>query len=60
MSERAPKRVINMQEANKYRGQLGSQDSPVYICTERVWSVNGTVVKADGNLLSEFHFSQIG
>lgn len=58
--EREPARMIDLQNPNKYRGQLGSQNSPLWLNTDRVWNVNGAVFKADGNFLNCFFFKKIG
>ena len=52
--ERKPIRIIDLQNPNRYRGQLGSQNSPLWLNTDRVWNVNGAVFKADGNFLNRF------
>lgn len=59
MHEREPRRFIDLQNPNTYRGQLGAQGSCSWHCTDRVYCVNGCVFKADGNFLNNFFLKRI-
>ena len=60
MWERDPKRMIEVMDPCKYRGQLGAQGSALFKNTDRVFIVNGEVYKADGNYIGPFFFAPIG
>lgn len=58
--ERDPKRFVDLQDPNTYRGQLGSTRSCLWLNTDRCYAVNGCVFKADGNFLNPFFYRRIG
>jgi len=58
--EREPKRNIMLQDPSKYRGQLGAQRSSYFFNTDRVFIVNGSCTKADGNFIGNFFFKRLG
>jgi len=58
-SEREPCRVLEIQEAKSYSGELGQQGSNLQKNTKKVWIVNGHVEKADGNFHRHFNVSEI-
>lgn len=58
--ERDPKRLVDLQDPNTYRGQLGAARSCLWLNTDRCYCVNGCVFKADGNFLNPFFYKRIG
>ena len=57
--EREPKRQIEIMDPSRYKGQLGAQNSSLWKNTDRVFIVNGSVQKADGNFIGPFTLVQI-
>ena len=57
--ERDPSRIVDIQNPDQYRGQLGQMN-----CSQqfepRVFVVNGYVDKCDGNFLGGFFIEKIG
>jgi hypothetical protein len=60
MTEREPRRHVDLQNPNEYNGCLGAARSCLWLTTDRVWNVNGAVFKADGNFLNHFFMAKIG
>ena len=58
-AKRDPWRILNIEDPGKYRGQLGDNGSTEQRYSDLVFSVNATVDKVDGNLISEFFIYQI-
>lgn len=58
--EREPSRIIQIQDPEKYQGELGAQKSSQWRNWDKIWIVNGHIEKADGNFLGELFFSKIG
>lgn len=53
-------RWIDLLNPNEYNGSLGKVGSCLWLNTDQVWLVNGSVFKADGNFLNHFFFNRIG
>lgn len=58
--EREPSRVLDLQEPNDYRGELGQAGSDVWRNVEKAFIVNGHVEMADANFVGGLTFDQIG
>lgn len=58
--EREPRRLVDLQDPNTYRGQLGAHRTCLWLNTDRCYAVNGCVFKADGNFLNQFFFTRVG
>jgi hypothetical protein len=57
--ERLPKRTMQILDPHDYRGELGLKKNPFWYNTDKVWMVNGTCMKADGNFLGDFFIKTI-
>lgn len=57
--ERLPKRTLQILNPHDYRGELGLRKNPFWYNTDKVWMVNGTCQKADGNFLGDFFIKTI-
>ena len=58
--EREPSRVLDIQDPNSYRGQLGNNGSDIWRNVNQVHVVNGHVEKADANFVGGLTFEEIG
>ena len=60
--ERQPKRHFIILNPEDYRGELGARKNKfnIFANTDKIWIINGTVGKADGNFFPNFNFDQIG
>lgn len=58
--EREPSRIMEIQDPDNYRGELGLQKSSQWRNWDKVWIVNGHIEKADGNFLGELFFTKVG
>ena len=60
LNEREPKKTFLILDPGEYIGTLGLQKSSFWPNTDKVFIVNGSANKADGNYFSDFTFDQIG
>lgn len=57
--EREPYRVLEVQDAMLYKGQLKYKNSSDWVNTDKVWIVNGHVEKIDANFHKGFEIHEI-
>jgi hypothetical protein len=58
--EREPSRIMEIQDPETYRGELGSQKSSQWKNWDKVWIVNGHIEKVDSNFMGELFFTKVG
>lgn len=58
--EREPSRVLDLQDPNSYRGELGRAGSNVWRNVEKAFIVNGHVEMSDANFVGGLTFDKIG
>lgn len=58
--EREPSRVLDLQDPNNYRGELGKAGSNVWRNVEKAFIVNGHVEMSDANFVGGLTFDKIG
>ena len=57
--EREPSRILEIQDAKLYKGELSKQGSMNWINTDKVWIVNGHVEKTDANFFKDFSINEV-
>lgn len=58
--EREPSRLLQIQPAETYKGELGIQKSSQWKNWDKVWIVNGHIEKTDGNFLGDLFLTRVG
>ena len=58
--ERAPSRVLSIQDPNNYKGELGQAGSNIWRNVDKVFIVNGHIEMTDANFVGGLSFDQIG
>jgi len=57
--EREPGRILEIENPERYQGELGAAHSEVWLNTDRVFAVNGVIDKCDANFIGDFFFERI-
>ena len=57
--EREPSRILEIQDAKLYKGELSKQGSMNWVNTDKVWIVNGHVEKTDANFYKDFSINEV-
>ena len=56
--EREPHRIIELQDPEDYRGQVGLHKLNAWNDTHKIFIVNGRIEKFDGNIMGGFYFNR--